>query len=307
MGRISKLKYELQTDKPFKLLNDGHSDTSVWNEFLKSLDESKCSYYSGVWLHAECYMYRRLKSLFLESSTLRNFDYFRQQKQESFTGSMPAFILLAKQMTEMRHLQSVDEVRQGFEKVLKANLWGNRIDLSISVGANVTQCEDPFAMVDRLEDCILANDFDALWNALSGTPADPAATTIDLIHDNAGYELFTDLILIDFILTHNIARRVRCHVKTIPWFVSDVMPEDFEWTLAQLNSSDKLELKGFGMRLMEYIQAGRLVCLPNDFWTSPYDFVAMQAQNGQLYKMLSGAKCVIFKVWSCVKCEGFSI
>lgn len=117
----------------------------------------------------------------------------------------------------------------------------------------------------------------------------------DVIHDNAGYELFTDLILIDFLLTHNIAERIRCHVKTIPWFVSDVTPEDFKWTMEQLNRSDNLELKGFGMRLGEYIQGGRLVCCPNDFWTSPYDYVAMAVHAPELYSTLSAAKCLIFK------------
>lgn len=81
MGKISKLKYELQTDKPFKLLEDNASDVSTWNEFIINSDEDKRSYYSAVWLHAECYLYRRLRSMFLECSTLRGYDYFRQQKQ----------------------------------------------------------------------------------------------------------------------------------------------------------------------------------------------------------------------------------
>lgn len=293
VGNISKLKYELQTDKPFKLLEDNWEDVKVWNDFIQSLDDNKNSYYSSVWLHAECYLYRRLKSFFLQSGTLRSFDYFGKQKQDSFTGSLPAFIQLATHMTEMRQLQSTDDVRMGFEKLVKVNLWGNRIDLSISAGVNVTQCLDPFTMIAPLEECILANDVDAIWEALSDNNNN--SSTIDIIHDNAGYELFTDLVLIDFMLTHNIAERVNCHVKTIPWFVSDVTPEDFRWTMSQLNSSDNLELKGFGMRLGEYIQAGRLVCVANDYWTSPYDYVAMERVNAELYRGLRESKCLIFK------------
>lgn len=292
MGNISKLKYELQTDKPFKTLEDDGSDVRVWNDFIESLDEDKRSHYSGIWLHAECYLYRRIKSMFLESATLRTFDYFGLQKREAFTGSLSAFITLATHMTEMRQLQTTDEVREGFEKLLKVNLWGNRIDLSLSGGQNVTQCLDPFAMIGGLEECILANASEDIWAALQSCTS---STTIDLIHDNAGYELFTDLVLIDYMLTHGIAERVRCHVKTIPWFVSDVMPEDFKWTLDQLNSSDNLELRGFGMRLGEYIQGGRMVCIANDFWTSPYDFVAIQAKNEKLFQALQESKCLIFK------------
>lgn len=294
VGHISKLKYELQTDKPFKLLEDDGSDRGLWNEFIDGLDEAKRSYFSGVWLHAECYLYRRIKSMFLESVTLRSFDYFGQQKRESFTGSLPAFISLATHMTEMRQLQAVDDVKEGFERLLKVNLWGNRIDLSISVGQNMIQCLDPLAMLGPLEECILADDSEAIWEALQ-VPSSSTNSTIDVIHDNAGYELFTDLVLIDFLLTHNIAERVRCHVKAIPWFVSDVMPEDFKWTMDQLNCSDNLELKGFGMRLGEYIQAGRLLCLPNDFWTSAYDYVALERENEKLFGVLRESKCVIFK------------
>lgn len=290
MGNISKLKYELQTDKPFRRLEDDGSDAGVWNDFIESLSEDRNSYYSSVWLHAECYLYRRLKSMFLHSVTLRTFDYFGHQKRESFTGSLPAFIALATHMTELRQLQGVEEVQRGFAKLLQVNLWGNRIDLSISGGQNVTQCLDPCAMIGALEECILADDSEEVWGALQGT-----GTVIDVIHDNAGYELFTDLVLIDFLLTHNVAERVRCHVKAIPWFVSDVMPEDFRWTLEQLNCSDNLELKGFGMRLGEYIQAGRMVCVVNDYWTSPYDYLAMEERNGELFRMLGEAKCLIFK------------
>lgn len=156
------------------------------------------------------------------------------------------------------------------------------------------QNDDPMAMIASLEDNILANDLDSLWAAL--TVDEGIDSTMDIVHDNAGYELFTDLILIDFLLTHNIATRIRCHVKSIPWFVSDVTAEDFEWTLNQLNSSDHLEVRGFGMRLREFVQAERLVYTVNDFWTSPYDFVAMPKICPELYKSLCSSKCVIFKV-----------
>lgn len=295
VGNISKLKYELQTDKPFMLLEDDGADRCAWNEFIEALPEDKQSYYSGVWLHAECYLYRRLKSFFLESVTLRNFDYFGQQKRDSFTGSLPAFITLATHMTELRQLQCTSDIKEGFEKLLKVNLWGNRIDLSISAGENVTQCADPFAMIAPLEECILANDSEQIWQALTGGTTTKDCSTIDIIHDNAGYEFFTDLVFIDFCLTHNICERICCHVKTIPWFVSDVTPDDFSWTMEQLNCSDNLELRGFGMRLGEYIQAGRLVCMPNDFWTSGYDYVAMEEKNDELFRSLQSSKCVIFK------------
>lgn len=66
IGNISKLKYELQTDKPFKPLEGDDTDQRAWNNFIESLDDDKRSYFSSVWLHAECYLYRRLKAIFEE-------------------------------------------------------------------------------------------------------------------------------------------------------------------------------------------------------------------------------------------------
>lgn len=96
-------------------------------------------------------------------------------------------------------------------------------------------------------------------------------------------------------MTHNFAERIRCHVKMIPWFVSDVMPGDFQWTLAALHQSTNLELKGFGMRLQEYIADQRLTCVGNHFWTSGYDYNQMNRACPELYGMLAESKLLIFK------------
>ncbi len=81
--------------------------------------------------------------------------------------------------------------------------------------------------------------------------------TIDIVLDNAGFELFTDLCLAHVLVTvckaskvnllwvmrptkrhaHVFLGQVVFHAKRIPWFVSDVTLPDFEWTLAQLEQS----------------------------------------------------------------------
>lgn len=39
------------------------ADKDVWNTFIEQLGENP-TYFSVKWLHAECYLYRRLKSIF---------------------------------------------------------------------------------------------------------------------------------------------------------------------------------------------------------------------------------------------------
>jgi hypothetical protein len=49
----------------------------------------------------------------------------------------------------------------------------------------------------------------------------------------AGFELYTDMIYADFLLSHTpFFDEVVFHPKTIPWFVSDVLPVDFRYALS---------------------------------------------------------------------------
>lgn len=53
-------------------------DKQEWNDFLSGLPETERTYFKARWLYAECYMYRRLKSIFEESyvSLLVHFVFF---------------------------------------------------------------------------------------------------------------------------------------------------------------------------------------------------------------------------------------
>ena len=55
-------------------------DKDTWNMFIKSLPSDECSFYKTCWLYGECYMYRKLSSIFEASPTLSRYDYFSSQK-----------------------------------------------------------------------------------------------------------------------------------------------------------------------------------------------------------------------------------
>lgn len=293
IGNISKLKYELQTDKKFKLLDGNDSDQEEWNSFLQSLPDTHNSYFSAVWLHAECYMYRRVRAIFEETATLRDFDYFRKQKKDAFMGSLEAFIRLTEKFNETREAKSRTELQGLFRQLVRLNLWGNRIDLSISGGKIVSQDDDPFAALANLEGYILADDTNAMWECISTTDGN---IIVDFVCDNAGYELFTDLCLGDFLISRNLAAKIRFHVKTIPWFVSDVTPEDFRWTLDALKLAVKATLRDLGSRLSNYMETGHFELIEDEhFWTSPYDYSQMESVKPSVYQSLQQAHLVIFK------------
>jgi hypothetical protein len=64
VGRLAKLRNELQTDKPLiPLIDDGLDDVPIWNRYLQEWTESKGSppsWFCDPWLYVECYMYRRI-------------------------------------------------------------------------------------------------------------------------------------------------------------------------------------------------------------------------------------------------------
>lgn len=75
--------------------------------------------------------------------------------------------------------------------------------------------------------------------------------------DNAGYELFTDLCLADYLVTYKFVNIVRFHGKAIPWFVSDVTKQDFISTIDYIAYKSASEvLKELGKRWGSYIKSG---------------------------------------------------
>lgn len=59
------------------------------------------------------------------------------------------------------------------------------------------------------------------------SPESPTLTKrIDLITDNAGFELISDLCLVSVLLELGLAERITLRVKSHPLFVSDAMVKD---------------------------------------------------------------------------------
>ena len=59
---LSKLRYEMQTDKAIVPIEDGTGNAGVWNTYLedRQREEERPSWFSSAWLWVECYMYRRV-------------------------------------------------------------------------------------------------------------------------------------------------------------------------------------------------------------------------------------------------------
>ncbi|XP_044730173.1 damage-control phosphatase ARMT1-like [Chrysoperla carnea] len=294
IGEISKLKYEIQTNKELKPLTDVNGpDAKIWNDYLveQSKDEIP-TYFNTTWLYAECYVYRRLKDIF-DCTLLKNFDPFRNQKQDAYFTSHDAMTLVSEFLVYQLHkcLRKDEELEIFFKKLMKLCLWGNKCDLSLSLGAESSQKQDPLDELDSLDKFIIVDHIDDIWKVLNTF----CAGTITIVTDNAGYELFTDLCLADFLITSNYASQVHFRVKAMPWFISDVMPKDFNWLIDTACKSADENVAMLGKRWLDYQINGKFLMQSDVFWTLPHAYAEMKNVDSELYTDLSKSNLIIFK------------
>jgi len=288
---LSKLRYEMQTSKPILPILDTRPSAEVWNSYLeiKKQEENSPSWFSTAWMWSECYMYRRMtQALTLASPFLQDLDFFRQQKEEGFHGSLSSMSLLAQWF--LPAMERITDPALTWDTLVQVCLWGNKCDLSISSGCKKSASGDPVAALENLNSRIMVNQGSEAWSHLSNR-----GSTLDIVMDNSGFELFTDLCLADFLVTSNIVTLVRLRIKDQPWFVSDVTPRDFNWTIEQLVTSKDQYLAEIGSRWRNHLQQGRWSVHQDPFWTYPHTYRDMAMVDPDLYNTLSQADLIIFK------------
>lgn len=299
-GFISKLKNEIATNKtlkPLRLLPDSKdNDAEQWNKYLikrTEIEGGTPTWFNTAWLYCECYMYRALAQEIALLKFMKNYDPFEQQKQSAFINSLSSIEVLSAYTMNLIHKVenlSIVETKEELFKFLKSNLWGNKCDLSLSAGAEVSQSSNPIEVLKSLDKDILVNNLDFVWNLLQKKDSNDI-NIIDIILDNAGYELFTDLCLAAFLIATKLAEKIRFYVKHYPWYISDTTRNDFNWTLTYMQNSSNESIQ----ELANYLKNNIWTIEEELYWTSPYDFAEMKEHDPTLYAKLSEAKLAIFK------------
>jgi hypothetical protein len=143
---------------------------------------------------------------------------------------------------------------------------------------------------DAITDRILADHTNRMVEHINGLSR--VTSRIDIILDNAGFELVTDLLLADYLLSSGTARTLYLHPKAYPIFVSDVIPVDLDWTFDHLVASSNKAVRASVERLRGYQLEGRLRFHEHVFWTSP---LAMWEMPDDLREELGRSSLVLFK------------
>ena len=276
---------------------------------------------------------RRLNTLFSLSTTWKTYDVFHRQKVAAFQSSGAAVVELALRykdlisQIETKHeaadteLETVEEAeRIVFTEICEICLWGNVTDLSHWI--NLAHDDVQRLQGLRAESNIIVNDLPFAFQVLRKTqrrPADGKDRRVDIVLDNAGFELFVDLILAAYLLSANLATTVILHPKSIPWFVSDVIPKDFNDLLNALADPQAFfhttplqgehekqarkplseqELNGLSFlstQLNHFHSEGRLRIRQDRFWTEGGSFWRMPGTAPTLFEELRRSELVIFK------------
>ncbi|XP_070576604.1 damage-control phosphatase ARMT1-like [Ptychodera flava] len=298
VSKLSELKNYMQTDKALKALEDDREDVEIWNEFIEKEKEkygaSFPSWFKSPWLLVECYMYRRINDIIRLSSNLKDYDPFGDQKRHAFIVSNEAEIILSEYLNGVTK-DSKAATYEVFSEFVQIALWGNKCDLSISAGIENSQKVSPLAHLQQMKSKILVDGTPQLWQTLQDSRKDAKPVRVDIVLDNAGFELFGDLCFAEYLLRSSLADVIHMHYKAMPWFVSDVTLSDFIWTLQTMADDPSPVLSHLGKSWQRRLQDGSWVIKGDIFWTTHYDFSKMKSIAPKLYQDLSESALCFFK------------
>jgi hypothetical protein len=161
--------------------------------------------------------------------------------------------------------------------LLQLSLWGNKSDLSqYKLDRNVHESEA--TMIDDAMEIV---------NLISG-----GISRVDIVLDNAGMELFTDILLAEWLISQNLTDQVVLHAKAYPTFVSDATVEDVEVLINLLLRINLLSDKSILSAFKKYHEVGSITLSNHEFWNSPLHFYEMPEH---IRKELSKSELIIFK------------
>lgn len=276
-----------------------------FNEVIEGLAGDERKWLKGPWLFIECYLYRLL-DVIIKTNGWTQFDIFERLKRETFMGSrggVEEIALAHYKRSKETSVPTEEQMKLLFEEFIDISLWGNATDLSLLANATLEDIQSLQGAKARsaASDKILCNDLPKAWERLRAAKDG----RIDIVLDNAGFEFYTDLALMLFLLDSELVKEVVFHCKCRPWMVSDTMIKDYAlWvedmkTMAE-TSSNKDALLHFVSSVEDYHSKGQFKLVDDEFWTGGMDYWNLSPKETkyggkQLHEYLSQSTLVIFK------------
>ena len=270
-------------DQPIRQLKDlGAPDIKYWESYITP--RAGKNWLEIPWFFAEHYFYRRVMEAV--NYFKLGLDPFGYQKEQGLIKTRKEIQAYASVL--MNWMKDKGQGQGHIRQAIYFSLWGNQADLSLwpagSSGTlkNLTQ--------QSFKNNLLADDTNRIIKLLFKNT--PPVRRVDIMLDNAGFELVCDLGLADTLLNNHLADDVLLHVKAHPTYVSDVISDDITQTVDFLKGCEGQDIKDLGERLEKHIQEKKIRTKANFFWNSP---LPMWEIPLDLREDLSGADFLISK------------
>lgn len=261
---------------------DGGPDVDTWREILATQSESDRNWLDADWIVSEFYFYRRVAEAFRYFDT--GYDFFAKQKIDGLIEALPSI----ESVTERIPTLLTQDVETIAKIAVLTSLWGNKMDLSLWPAATASATEnnnDRMLFGDALTQgkAYILDDHTAEVVALLKSLKEICGTTreVSIIVDNAGYELFSDLLLGHLLLKSGVCDVVTYHTKGHPTFVSDALTHDVLGTVDILADACDSTGKAFtntnslAIELKAHITKGEIIMKDDLFWCQPTAFWSM--------------------------------
>ncbi|OJZ83143.1 hypothetical protein ASPFODRAFT_699001 [Aspergillus luchuensis CBS 106.47] len=315
------LKSEIQSDvKLPPLQDDGSAEISDYNN---ELAQRNPTWFNVFWLYGECYLYRRIDSLFSRSISWKGYDVFARQKTSTFKASKTAILELSTRYKAVLNTAALEDSTVEafhFKEMCEICLWGNATDLSLLTSLTYEDIQKLQGAEARKsqEGNVLVNDIPAVYDVLNKLRQEKGiGGRVDIVLDNSGFELYVDLLLAAFLLSAGLASKVVLHPKSMPWFVSDVVPADFTDLLVALSEPDRFfggddknrrqekeavlteqerdDLNSLCAQWKDFQRSGELIVREDSFWTTGGSYWRLPHIAPGLFDELQESDLVIFK------------
>ena len=247
IANLNAFLSEITEGNPPQPLTETTLDTVFWNTRLSSWNAA--SWLDLPWYFAEAFFYRKvLETVGYYQSASDHFmrDPFHIQKANQMKIDLTS-------LSSSLWLFDPESDERTLDRLLLAALWGNRADLS-HMDIDLSSPALDLGGGDHLE--MLLNDLPAVNHYFA-----EKKKSIAYLTDNVGRELYSDLALIEYLLSSGTVEYLTMLVKPSPLFVSDVMRKDVDLALQYMQESDSEILNGFVDRIQQLITVGRLVVL----------------------------------------------
>ncbi|MCG8311094.1 MAG: protein-glutamate O-methyltransferase family protein [Cytophagales bacterium] len=271
---LLELKHQIVNAPVTCSLKEG-TDLRNWEKWL--LPYAGKTWFELPFYVAEAYFYRLVldKVGYFSKGT----DPFAKRKREEVDKNAACFAAILADFQTF--LSTCPDPGARIKYLLFTALWGNKSDLSqlrLNKSDEGMKAYRESTIIDDTEDVA------KLFNR--------QLKRIDIILDNAGVELFTDLLLADEMISSGRCKQVVLHSKAFPTFVSDAIESDVAYLIYNMENSENQSIKHIFQSIGSSMHSGSITNRSHPFWNAPLHFYEMP---DDLKRELNESDLLIFK------------